>query len=101
MDTRILSDGFTAADDLKDFITKRLEKLETFHDHIISADVYLKLGPPQQVREKQSDIKMIVPGATLFASESAKTFEEATDLSVESLRRQLKKNKEKARGQVG
>jgi putative sigma-54 modulation protein len=97
MDTRILSDGFTAADDLKEFITKRLEKLETFHDNIISSDVYLKLGPPEKIREKIADIKMSIPGATLFASESAKTFEEATDLSVESLRRQLKKAKQKLR----
>lgn len=95
MDIQIQSDGFTAAEDLRGFIGKRLEKLETFHDKIISSDVYLKLGPPRQVREKSADIKMNIPGATLFASEKAKTFEEATDMAVESLRRQLKKTKEK------
>lgn len=95
MDIQIQSDGFTAAEDLKEFISKRLEKLETFYDKIISSDVYLKLGPPRQVREKSADIKMNIPGATLFASEKAKTFEEATDMAVESLRRQLKKTKEK------
>jgi putative sigma-54 modulation protein len=36
-----------------------------------------------------------VPGVTLFSSETAKTFEASTDLAVESLRRQLKKYKEK------
>lgn len=95
MDIQIQSDGFTAAEELRGFISKRLEKLETFHDKIISSDVYLKLGPPRQVREKSTDIKMNIPGATLFASEKAKTFEEATDMAVESLRRQLKKTKEK------
>jgi putative sigma-54 modulation protein len=55
----------------------------------------LKLDSHQQVKDKTAEVKLNVPGLTLFASETAKNFEAATDLAVESLRRQLKKYKEK------
>lgn len=97
MDVQLQSIGFTATDKLKDFIQKRLDKLRTYFENIISVDVFLKLDSHQQVKDKVVEIKLNIPGATLFASETAKTFEEAVDLSVESIRRQLKKRKEKMR----
>lgn len=97
MDVQLQSIGFTATDQLKDFIQKRLDKLRTYFENIISVDVFLKLDSHQQVKDKVVEIKLNIPGATLFASETAKTFEEAVDLSVESIRRQLKKRKEKMR----
>lgn len=87
--------GFTMSDQLKDFIEKKVGKLETFFDKIIDADIYLKLENHQQIKDKTTEIKINVPGTTLFATEKSKTFEVATDLAVESLRRQLKKYKEK------
>lgn len=87
--------GFVASEQLKEFIEKKLEKLETFFDKIIDADVYLKLESHQQIKDKTAEIKLNVPGITLFSSETAKNFEASTDLAVESLRRQLKKYKEK------
>lgn len=87
--------GFAASEQLKDFIAKKIEKLETFYDKIIDADVYLKLESHSQVKDKTSEVKLNVPGITLFSSETAKTFEASTDLAVESLRRQLKRYKEK------
>jgi len=87
--------GFVASEQLKEFIEKRLEKLETFFDKIIDADVYLKLESHQQIKDKTAEIKLNVPGISLFSSETAKNFEASTDLAVESLRRQLKKYKEK------
>jgi len=95
MNIQIHPSGFTVSEQLKEFIEKKLLKLETFYDKIIDADVYLKLESHQQVKEKTSEIKLNVPGVTLFSSETAKNFEAATDLTVESLRRQLKKYKEK------
>ena len=95
MNVQFHPSGFTAAEQLKDFIEKKLDKLETFFDKIIDADVYLKLESHQQVKDKTAEIKLNVPGVTLFSSETSKTFEAATDLAVESLRRQLKKYKEK------
>jgi putative sigma-54 modulation protein len=87
--------GFVASEQLKEFIEKRLEKLETFYDKIIDADVYLKLESHAQVKDKTAEVKLNVPGVTLFSSETAKNFEASTDQAIESLRRQLKKYKEK------
>ena len=87
--------GFAASEQLKEFIEKKLEKLETFFDKIIDVDVYLKLESHQQIKDKTAEIKINVPCITLFSTETAKNFEASTDLAVESLRRQLKKYKEK------
>ena len=97
MDVLIHTDGFTAAEDLKEFINNKVSKLETYYDKIISTDVYLKFENSQQVKEKKSEIKLNIPGSTLYAEHTAKTFEEATHDAVESLRRQVKKHKEKQR----
>ena len=80
---------------MNEFIENKLEKLETFFDKIVDEDVYLKLESHQQLKDKTSEFKLNVPGVTLFSSETAKNFEAATDLAAESLRRQLKKYKEK------
>ena len=95
MNVQFHPSGFVASEHLKEFIEKRLEKLETFFDKIIDADVYLKLESHQQIKDKTAEIKLNVPGVTLFSSETAKNFEASTDQAIESLRRQLKKYKEK------
>ncbi|MBK8623510.1 MAG: HPF/RaiA family ribosome-associated protein [Saprospiraceae bacterium] len=41
------------------------------------------------------EIKMSIPGSTLLATATDKTFEAAIDDSVETLKRQLKKENEK------
>lgn len=87
--------GFSISEQLEDFTAKKLNKLETFYDKIIDADVYFKMENHQKVKDKTTEIKLNVPGVTLFASETAKTFEAAVDLAAESLRRQIKKYKEK------
>lgn len=87
--------GFSVSEQLKDFTSKKLNKLETFYDKIIDADVYFKIENHQKVKDKTLEIKLNVPGVSLFASETAKTFEVAVDLASESLRRQIKKYKEK------
>jgi putative sigma-54 modulation protein len=86
---------FDADSKLLEFIEKKVSKLPHFYDRIISCDVTLKVEPHGQVQDKISEIKLSVPGTTLIAKENCKSFEEAIDLGVESLRRQLIKFKEK------
>jgi putative sigma-54 modulation protein len=88
---------FDASSKLVDFLNKKLNKLETFFDRIIQVDVFLKLDSNQSVKDKIVEIKLHVPGNTLFASETSKTFEESTDLVLDSISRQLKKHKGKLR----
>ncbi|MCH8317671.1 MAG: ribosome-associated translation inhibitor RaiA [Bacteroidetes bacterium] len=86
---------FDADQDLIDFIQKRTEKLETFYDHIMDGEVFLRLNKNKNKENKVIEIKLNVPGTQLFAKEQSKSFEAATDMAVEALKKQLKKFKEK------
>jgi putative sigma-54 modulation protein len=88
---------FKADIKLLTFIEKKLGKLDQFFDRIIDADVKLRLENSGQVRDKITEIRLHVPGQSLFVKESDKTFEISIDNAVEDLRRQLIKYKEKMR----
>ena len=96
MKLQMQSIHFDADNKLIDFIQKKTDKLETFYDKIIDGGVYLKLDKNEAKDNKVVEIKLNVPGNTLFAKENSSSFEAATDNAVEALRRQLKKFKEKA-----
>jgi len=100
MKITVQSIHFNADHKLLDFIQKKTDKLDLFFDHIISGEVYLKLENVDDEANKISEIKLIVPGMTLFAKEQCKSFEEATDLAIESLRKQITKHKTKTREKI-
>jgi putative sigma-54 modulation protein len=96
MKIQIQSLHFDADKSLKEFINKKIEKLQTFYDKIIDSDVVLSLEQLNtQVRDKVVVIKTNIPGTTLIAKEKSKKFEAAVDLAVESLKKQLEKIKTK------
>ena len=97
MKITVQSIHFNADQKLLEFIQKKVDKLDQFFDQIISGEVYLKLENVDDEANKISEIKLIVPGVTMFAKEQCKTFEEATDLAIESLRKQITKHKDKTR----
>jgi putative sigma-54 modulation protein len=94
MEIKINSVHFTASSKLEDFVTTKLSKLVKTNERITGAEVFLRLEKNQTTENKVSEIKILVPKSELFARKQAKTFEEATDLSVEALRRQLIRYKE-------
>lgn len=100
MKIRVQSIHFNADQKLLEFIQKKVDKLDQFFDQIISGEVYLKLENVEDEANKISEIKLIVPGLTMFAKEQCKTFEEATDLAIESLRKQIEKHKTKTRAKL-
>ena len=100
MKVRVQSIHFTADSKLLDFIQRKADKLDQFFDQIISAEVYLKLENTEDEENKISEIKLLIPGNELFAKEQCKTFEEATDKAVESLRKQMERRKEKIRSHM-
>ncbi len=98
MEITINSVHFTADKKLVDFVNKKVGKLDTFYDGILNAEVTLKVLKPEASRNKISEIKISIPtNGYLFAKKQADSFEEATDLSVDALRKQLGKFKEKLR----
>jgi putative sigma-54 modulation protein len=44
---------------------------------------------------KIAEVKLSIPGKELFAKKQCKTFEEATDVAVEALRKQIDKHRPK------
>ena len=100
MKIRVQSIHFTADVKLLDFIQRKADKLDQFFDQIISGEVYLKLENTEDEENKISEIRLLIPGNDLFAKEQCKTFEEATDKAIESLRKQIDKHKEKVRSKM-
>ena len=95
MKLQIQSIHFDADIKLTKFIEKKLEKLETFYDRILGAEVFLKLQNDDAKGNKIVNIKILIPGGDVFVQEQAESFEEATDKAYEILKRQLSKKKEK------
>ncbi len=97
MRVTIQSLHFKADQKLEDFVTHRLEKLTNLYESVMGSNVVLRLENVEDNNNKIAEIKLLIPGQDLFARKQSKTFEEATDLAVEALRRQLKKHKGKIR----
>ncbi|MCJ7717736.1 MAG: ribosome-associated translation inhibitor RaiA [Anaerolineales bacterium] len=92
MKLQVHSIHFNADAKLIDFIQKKLDKLETFYDRLVDGEVFLRLNN-EGIDNKTVEVKLRVPGSQLFATEKARTFEEATDLAADALRIQVKKIK--------
>jgi len=95
MNIKIQSVHFAADKQLKEFISKKLEKLISIDDRIINADVYLKIDKPESFDNKIVEIKLHSSLGEYFAKKQANSFEESTDLVSQALRKQILKHKEK------
>ncbi|HCS21604.1 MAG: ribosome hibernation-promoting factor, HPF/YfiA family [Bacteroidia bacterium] len=95
MEITIQSINFTADQKLIEYINKRINKLATFYDGIVDANIYLKVENVTNSDNKVLEVKLNVFHQTLFCEEKCRTFECAIDLAFESLKVQLKKYKEK------
>ena len=98
MDIRINSVHFDADQKLVDHVNKKVNKLEQFFDGIIGAEVFLRLENVQDDENKIAEIKLLIPGNDLFVKKQSKTFEEATNKAVDTLKGQVTKYKEKLKG---
>lgn len=97
MEVRIQSIHFDASEQLQVFIQKKVAKLEKYYDDIKKVEVSLKVVKPETAENKEAGVKVIVPNGDFYASKICDTFEEAIDLSVEAVEKQLVKYKEKQR----
>lgn len=98
MKIRVQSVHFDADTKLLEFIQEKVDKLIHFYDPIISGEVILRLDKASNMENKIVQIVIQIPGNDLRAKERCKTFEEATDLCIDTLSRQIKRHKEKLRG---
>jgi len=92
--------NFKADQKLLDFITNKIEKLNKFENKIISVNVYLKVENNEDKDNKFIEILVNLKDQQLFMKYRSRTFEAAADGAVDSLKEQIKRNKEKRITQV-
>jgi putative sigma-54 modulation protein len=81
---------------LTEYVNRKLDKLQTFHDRIIKVDVFLKLdNVVHTIKDKIAEIRVQIPRYQFFVKCSSKSFEESFDNALESLVSQIKRKKEK------
>jgi len=98
MTVKIQSVHFDADKKLLAFVEERVDKLTHFYDGIINSEVILKIDKGDTVENKIAEIKLHIAGNDLFAKKQCKSFEEAVDMSIDALKTQVKKHKEKIKG---
>jgi putative sigma-54 modulation protein len=98
MTIKIQSVHFDADKKLVEFIQERIDKLTHFYDGIISSDITLRIDKADGAENKVAEIKVHIAGNDLFAKRNCKSFEEAVDTSINALKIQVKKHKEKIQG---
>ncbi len=95
MDFKVNTVHFTADQKLVDFIQGKVKKLELMYDRIIASEIYLRLDKNEEQENKIAEVKLLLPGNELFAKKQCKSFEEAADLAVSALKKQVERHKAK------
>ena len=95
MNINVQSIHFEATEQLHAFIEKKVGKFAK-NCAEATADVALKVVKPETAMNKEAIIKINTPQHDdLVASKTADSFEEAVDLAIEALERQLEKRKDR------
>lgn len=96
MNVNVQSVNFDADQKLVEFVRRKMEKLNTFHDRIIESEVFLKLdNVVHNIKDKIVEIKVHVPRHSFFVKCTSKSFEESFESAFDSLVNQVKRRKEK------
>ncbi len=96
MDVKIQTVHFTADEKLVEYVKRKVDKLNTFHERITKVDVFLKLdNVVHTIKDKIAEIRVHVPRHDFFVKSSSKSFEESFDSALESMVNQMKRQKEK------
>ena len=92
MNVRIKAIHFEIADRLVNFINKKTERIGRRNPEIDTFDVNLNLIKPETALNKEVTIRVAIPqNGEIVASKTADTFEEAFDVAVEAVEKQLEK----------
>ncbi len=94
MDVRIQAIHFDIADKLVSFINKKAERLARHNVNISTVDVTLKVVKPETAMNKEAVVKVTAPQEEYVATKTANSFEEAIDLCLEAIERQMEKKKD-------
>ena len=78
---------------LKEYTTKKLQKIETKYNWVIHTEVFFKIEN-DALGEKICEMELSLPGPKIFASSKEKNFEMAVKETILDIQKQLKKRKE-------
>jgi putative sigma-54 modulation protein len=96
MNVNIQTVRFDADNKLVEYVNRKLQKLNTFHDRIIKVDVFLKLdNVVHSIKDKIAEIRVHVPRHNFFVKSTSKSFQESFDEAFDSIISQVKRQKEK------
>ena len=91
----IQSIHFKADQKLKEYITAKLDKLDKYYSGIIDAQVFLKIENNHSPKNKTIEFKLNVQNSSIMKTQTAQSFEAATDLALDALKVQIIKYKER------
>lgn len=76
-------------------ILEKLERLTSYNERLLHADVYLKKLTPTHTHNIQMEVVLRLPGPEMIAKAKEDSVEQAVASCAEKLRKQLVKRKEK------
>jgi putative sigma-54 modulation protein len=95
METQIETLHFDADNELNNFVREKVDRVVRLWDRVEHCKVILRIDKNDKKRNKMAEMYMLVPGHKLFAQSQAETFEQAVDETLDEMKRQLQKHKEK------
>jgi putative sigma-54 modulation protein len=94
MNVKIQTVHFDADEKLLEYVTRKVDKLNTFHDNITKVDVFLKLdNVVHNIKDKVAELRVHVPKHDFFVKASSKSFEESFENALDSMITQIKRQK--------
>jgi len=93
----VQSVNFNADKELIIFVKEKAGLLDKFYDKIINVEVFLKVQKTSEKENKIAEIKVSIPGDEMMVKKQSKFMEDAVNLALDTLKRQLRKKKEKTR----
>ena len=93
MDFKLQTLRFNATEKLVAFIDKKIAKLEKYGE-VQNVELTLQVVKPETANNKEAKLHVALPGRSIHTAKVADTFEEAVDLCVDVVRRELAENKE-------
>ena len=94
MKVNIQSVKFDASKQLIEFVEKKMSRLERFEDASTGVDVTLKLDKDDEKGNKLALVTLHVPGGDIVSEQRARTFEEAVDMALDAVKRQIEKRRD-------
>lgn len=95
MEVKVQSLKFDASKQLIEFVEKKMSRLERFAERPTGVDVVLRLEKDSEHANKVASVSLHVPGGDIVTEQKAHTFEEAVDMALDVVKRQIEKRKDK------